>query len=443
MPIQEITPNSNPDQVDGVQGLQQALLRLTSSRFEEQQEEVQQLGDSLKNLQKSVQDLEGSLNQHLGERGLRKEDLDALIQQIDAKLNQFDKDLESLASILEQDREQHSQKLQREVEQLQRVLGDSQEVVQRVNPVLVSMIHDAVRQEEDEFAQAIAPVIGPAIRHQIRQAKDDIIDALYPLIGQIIGKAISEALRELTRNIDERFRQRFDLRSVFRRIGYRIRGISEAEMLLRESLPFSVEHVFLIHYETGLLLKHVSKEGEEDADLDTIGAMLTAIRDFVRDSFNRPDSDLEEITHGDQRILLEGGRYTYLAVIIEGIEPAGYSNLMHTVISDINLQHESQLRDFDGDMDRIPDLGDELEPLYAQTSLEAEPEQAPLSRKQRWALVLGMLGVVILVALVIFGCVFTMRLWPIAFPGSLSAVTPSVLIPVATTMQYPPYLLRC
>ena len=114
--------------------------------------------------------------------------------------------------------------------------------------------------DEDALAAIIAPVMGDAIRRKIRDARDEMIEALYPIIGQAVVRAVSEAIRDLARTIDARMRTTFNLRTIWRRLQARVSGVSGAEMALRESLPFEVAEVFLIHRETGLLLWHVSRD---------------------------------------------------------------------------------------------------------------------------------------------------------------------------------------
>ena len=63
-------------------------------------------------------------------------------------------------------------------------------------------------------------------------------------------------------------------------------GKALREVVLLRTLVYRVEQVFLIHRETGLLLQHVSagpRRASQDADM--VSGMLTAIRDFVQDSF--------------------------------------------------------------------------------------------------------------------------------------------------------------
>jgi len=428
--------------VDAYEGLRQAILRLTSPQYESIREEIASLIQKLETLQKLLgeisTDLERSDRSHTGQIT----EINRILQEARDKQVDIEGSLTRMNELLLQEITPSIEGLNKELARVQSEIVDRQAVSERVSPVLIQLISERVSDSRDEFAEAVAPVIGPAIRHQIRDAKHDIIDSLYPLIGQIISKAISEAFRELTRNIDARLHQQLNFRSSFNRLIARLKGVSEAETVLRDSMPYSVQHVFLIHHQNGLLLTHLSaSEGQAD-DLDLISGMLTAIRDFVKDSFGAGEGELEEITHGDQRILLESGQYAYLAVVLEGVEPTGYSHLMGRVINAVNVQYEESLRDFTGDMGQLPEFKPLLAPLFAPTyeQLEYGKEPTPLSRGQKWALVVGIGGILLALFLVGLACIYTVRLWPAVFPGltPTPTITPTVtVIPTSTPMPSP------
>jgi hypothetical protein len=373
---------------EAAQGLRQALLRMTSPGYAALQAEIERLRDQLEVLGKLLDNTEERTEQ--GDQELR----------------------EALALLRDQ------------LGELESRLADPEFEIKRVSPVLVPALGDRARQETENFAEAVAPVIGPAIRHQIRESKADIIDSLYPLIGQIIGKSVSESIRELARNIDLRLRQQLDFRTRLRRMAGRLKGVSEAELILREALPYTIQHIFLIHRQSGLLLQHLSRSGEEYRDSDLISGMLTAIQSFVRDSFGRGEEELEEVAYGDERILLESGQYAYLAVVLDGIEPQGYNELLREITHHINLQFEPALSRFNGEMDRLPDFREQLRPLLEPGPtgpvVEAGKGGAPagaLTRNQKIALAAGLGGLLLLAALIAFQCIFTYRLWSVAFPG--------------------------
>jgi hypothetical protein len=204
--------------------------------------------------------------------------------------------------------------------------------------------------DRDALTALIAPVLGDAIRRQIRDARQEMIEALYPIIGQVVVRAVSEAIRDLARTIDYRMRTSFNPSAIWRRLRVRLSGVSDAEMLLRESLPFEVTEIFLIHRESGLLLQHISHDPRVSSDSDLISAMLTAIRDFAQDAFGRGREDhLDEIQYGEQHILIEAAQHAYLAVVIDGIVPSGFRAQMRERIIKVEHAYERILRHYQGD----------------------------------------------------------------------------------------------
>ncbi len=414
--------NSFAHSLEANEGLREAFLRLISPRNAAIQAEIETLRgqiEGLAALQAELERLENQIKQGDMQLSSRFNELMSAHQQAQAQQEALAAHVSSSGQSLQQEIEIQDLKLQGELAALKANLADPEAVDQRVSPVLISMLSKAAGSQQARFAQAIAPVIGPAIRHQIRDARQDIIDSLYPLIGQIIAKAIAESFRELNRNIDARMRTQFNVRSIASRLRASLTGVSAAELLMRNSLPFSIQYVILIHRETGLLLAHRSSPGQKSQELDLTSGMLTAIRDFVRDSFGNPESELEEITHGDRRILLESGYYAYLAIVLEGVEPTGYNELMNRVIHTINLEAETALRGFNGDMNQLPDFSNDLDPLLAPDPelLYRAAQPPPLSKGQKQlalASVVGLLGLIVLLSL---ACIYTVRLWPFVFPS--------------------------
>jgi hypothetical protein len=222
---------------------------------------------------------------------------------------------------------------------------------------------------KDAFVATVTPVLSDAIRRKIRDAREEMIEALYPVIGQTVVRAVSEAIRELTREIDVRMRTALRPDKILRLVRARMRGIGGGEMVLRESLPFKVAEIFLIHRETGLLLWYISGHPEESTDTDLISGMLTAIRDFVSESFGRgKDGQLDEIQYGDQRVLIEAARYSYLAIVVDGIEPSGYRARMRERVIEVDLANEGVLRNYRGDVTELVSIE---EPILSLLETEA------------------------------------------------------------------------
>lgn len=247
--------------------------------------------------------------------------------------------------------------------------------------------------DPDRLVAVIAPVLGDAIRRKIRDARHEMVETLYPIIGQTVVRAVSEAIRDLVRTIDAQMRTSFDVQAIGRRWLARSRGVSSPEMMLRESLPFNVTEVFLIHRETGLLLWHISRDPDASPDSDLISGMLTAIRDFVKESFGRgEEGQLDEIQYGDRSILIEAAEHVYLAVVVEGVEPPGFRAEMRERIIEISHAHEPTLRQYDGDPSPLAPVEKPLESLVTAS----KPPELSATQKRILAGAAGLLAVCLL-----------------------------------------------
>lgn len=277
--------------------------------------------------------------------------------------------------------------------------------------------------DEDALIAMITPVLGDAIRRKIRDSREEMIEALYPIIGQLVVRAVSEAIQDLAQSLDAQVRTSFSPQIVWWRLRARIGGASEAEIRLRELLPFRVTEVFLIHRETGLLLRHSSRDPEASADSDLISGMLTAIRDFAQDAFGRGrEGQLEEIEYGDRHILIEAAQHTYLAVVVDGTAPPGFRADMRRRLIDIESQHIDALRDYDGDATPLASASEMLDPLMEP----AEPASLSSGQKRLLAAVFGLALLVL-----VFGCAGVSWVWR-EVRGSQPAAVPVAVMSTST-----------
>lgn len=259
--------------------------------------------------------------------------------------------LEMLRAILLEQSRQRLHELQGEVDKLQ---------------YLLELLEDQVNDEEALIA-TIKPVIADAISSSISDSRDEMIEALYPITGRLVSKAVTEAMRDLVRNIDNQMRNAFSFAGFKRQVQARAGGVSHAEMTLRSALPFTVEDLFLIHRDSGLLINYLSRTGQAQSDSDLISGMLTAIRDFAQDAFGRgEEGHLEEIHYGDLRILIEAGKYAYIAAVVEGFEPMGYRTQVRDVLYRIEHNNFRLLRRYDGDPSALADTQNELRSLMME-----------------------------------------------------------------------------
>jgi outer membrane protein OmpA-like peptidoglycan-associated protein len=140
-------------------------------------------------------------------------------------------------------------------------------------------------------------------------------------------------------------------------------GKSFAEVVMLRSLVYRVEQLFLIHRKTGLSLLHVALDPAIAKDSDMmVAGMLSAIQDFVRDSFaTGDDSALEEFRVGELQVWIAPGRYAYLAAVIRGHPPRELRSVLEDTIDSIHVLKGSGLANFQGAAASFESLRPELE----------------------------------------------------------------------------------
>ena len=238
---------------------------------------------------------------------------------------------------------------EKQIAEIHQRLTDPQRQLQEVSRVLPSAIAVRTRQD-DELNEALAPTITTAIERSVRRNPQPLVDAIFPVMGPAIRKAISVALSGMIQSLNQSMAHSFSVQGLKWRLEARRTGKPFAEVVLLHTLLYRVEQVFLIHKETGLLLHHVVAGNLTAQDGDMVSGMLTAIQDFVHDSFNSPDGEqLETLEVGDLTVWIEQGPLAILAGVIRGTPPQELRPVFQETLEKIHLQFHSALMDYSGD----------------------------------------------------------------------------------------------
>jgi OOP family OmpA-OmpF porin len=236
-----------------------------------------------------------------------------------------------------------------EVVRLQQRLEDPQSRAEDVSRVLPEAI--TIRSQEDrQLTDALMPTVEEAIVRSVRRNPEVLVDALFPVMGPAIRKSISSTLAEMLESLNTTLGQGFSAQGFKWRLeGWRT-GKSFSEVVLLRTLLFRVEQVFLIHRKTGLLLQHVSAGGAGVQDTDMISGMLTAIRDFVHDSFGGMEADgLRAFQVGQFSVWVEQGPLAIVAGVIRGNPPRELRGVFTEAIEKIHHDQAHALSEFEGD----------------------------------------------------------------------------------------------
>lgn len=247
----------------------------------------------------------------------------------------------------------------------------------------------AMRAARDrDLAVALAPTVERAIGESVRRNPRDIATAIFPVLGPAIRKAVAETMAGLVEAINRAVEHSLSLRGMRWRLESWRTGVPFAQVVIRHTLVYRVEQVFLIHAETGLLLAHVPDDKGDDANL--VSGMLTAIRDFVTDSFQTRDTgELRTFAVGDVVVLAEPGPQSYIAAVVRGQPSPELPRKLQDALETIHVRWWEQLGAFDGDA--APFAG--TRPLLEECleTVLVEKRQAERRRIARYAWVLPLL----------------------------------------------------
>jgi len=232
-------------------------------------------------------------------------------------------------------------------------LADRVEEVAITPQTLADQLPEAIAlssSRDRQLGRALAPTVETALRESIRRNPREIATAIFPVLGPAIRKAIAETMAGLVRSINSAVEHSFSVQGLKWRLEAWRTGVRYPEVVIKHALLYRVEQVFLIHAETGLLLAHVTAPDLKVPDADLISGMLTAIQDFVRDSFRPGEGGtLTGFTVGEHTVHVEAGPRALIAGVIRGQCPDAVPQRLAQTLEQIHLEYARPLVDFEGE----------------------------------------------------------------------------------------------
>jgi outer membrane protein OmpA-like peptidoglycan-associated protein len=281
----------------------------------------------------------------------------------------------------------------REIETLSRLTGvvdDPERLAAAIGRVLPTAIAQAT--SDTRMGHVLAPVMEKAAESSIRSNPGTLVNILYPTIVPAIRKSIGETIDETFQRLNETLKYSLTWRGLKWRWEAWRTGRPFAEVVLKHTLVYQVEHVFLVHRHTGLLIAHVAAENAVSQDPQLVSSMLVAIQDFVRDSFSGAEHQgLDSVRLGELRLWSEPGPFAALVAVIRGDPPEGLHDTMRNTLSRIHAERHHALESFDGDSAGLGDVEARLRELVLG-------EHAPPSTTLGRAVILGSLALLLIIA---------------------------------------------
>ncbi|PKP32373.1 MAG: hypothetical protein CVT99_04950 [Bacteroidetes bacterium HGW-Bacteroidetes-16] len=261
--------------------------------------------------------------------------------------------------------------------------------ISQLLPLSIKKMFERGEVDEEQLRKFVEQVL-----HQSVKSDPGVMATiLFPIMMPAIRKAVAEDIKRMVESLNTTLEYGFSPK----RIGWRMQalfsGRKYAEIVLSNAYVFKVSQVFLIHRTTGLLLNQVQETEIKDArNADMVSSMMSAIKDFVQDSFQRDaEENLDSIKVGNFNIWIEQGPYAIIAAIVEGNVPGSLRLILKEAIEAIHVNFSYELEHFQGDTEPFV-----LKDRFLRTCLLNEKKE--IKRKKPViifilvALLLGVLG---------------------------------------------------
>ena len=292
-----------------------------------------------------------------------------------SRLKNSSSQLEELKRLLLEPELEQLKKLSLELEKIDLRLGDQEEIVKRVTPLLdrillqnlenkdsrtvkilseylSTVIEDASRDHLPELTASLQAVIAPAISKEIANNQEVMIDALYPIMGGMISKYVTQAIKELMEHINKKIEQGLSVERFKRKIKAKLSGVSETELLLEESSDVIISEMFVIHKESGLLISSASLENHEIDDPHMVASMASAIKDFINDWIQQHSDSREEVqilSYGNATLYIESAGSVYMIAFLNNEPDYELRSEINAFFASLVKEYASFFQSFDGD----------------------------------------------------------------------------------------------
>ncbi len=287
------------------------------------------------------------------------------------------------------------QREQQRLDALEQRLENRSRRVTELSEILPDSLHDL--QHDKRLQDSLETPISRGLETTVRSQPQRFAAMFYPIMGPAIRRAVSEALKGLLDNINQSIEHSFSLRSWRWRLEAWRTGIPFAQIILKHTLAYSIEEVFLVQRESGVLVARAARETADVLDRDAVAAMLSAIQRFIQESFaTEEDHPVRSIEVGVQTLWIVPGQYAVLVAVIEGTVPRAARGLLQERLEAIHSHSGDWLRHEGKRDDQTEQL--ELEEALSGCLLRKQLDPAELTAGQRrikpiWVLLVLILAV--------------------------------------------------
>jgi hypothetical protein len=124
----------------------------------------------------------------------------------------------------------------------------------------------------------------------------------------------------------------------------------------------AVEEVYIVFHD-GRLIFHKAANPRQEMDEMSLSSLLTAVQEFIKDSFKSDGAGLGKLEFGRKKMVLEHGKFIYIAVVLTGRVPPGLRKQMRELLRYIETERFDGSGVWDGNMTELEDLHDSVQKI--------------------------------------------------------------------------------
>lgn len=261
-----------------------------------------------------------------------------------------------------------------EMDHLNRLLKDPHEFSLEISALLPhsisQLIHDKSIKKDD-----LIPFLESLMQDSVHQNSSRLANILFPVMGPAIRKAVAEDLKKMIESLNNGLESGISPKHLKWRVQALFSRKSYAEILLSNAYVYHVKQVFLIHRQTGLMLHHETDNETVSENADMVASMLSAISDFVKDSFHTSESEgVEMMRVGDTNIWIEQGPHAAVAAVVDGNPPPVLRLTMKESVEAIHFNFIYELERFSGDTSSFNNSSKFLRTCLQKEKVERSPK---------------------------------------------------------------------
>lgn len=250
-----------------------------------------------------------------------------------------------------------------------------------VAEVITPAISQGLKRDGQSLISALKDPVTIGLKQAIRAEPEEFAEILYPAMAPSIRRIISQSISSLLITINRTVESATSAEGIKTRIQSIRTGIPYAELALRQSLLYRVEHVYLIDRTSGIKIDEAASDESTSLDSDAVSAMFSAIQSFVQDSFSQDKTALlTDLKVGEYNVWVANGPNLMLACVINGDAPEGLKDDLYDALYRIRTSYANQIAEFDGNTDDFTGVQEIMQPLLQLELKDGDGKQGGVSK---------------------------------------------------------------